>query len=254
MCKLELGTLFTHISHETGWDWLSGLYYVTENYCTPEDLTKTACNYASSNWSATAWPPASGQQYYGRGPFQLSWNYNYGPFSAQAYADITTLLNNPGLVAENGDLAILSALWFYMTPASPKPSMHDVVTGFWQPNSVDAGQGITSGFGTTINIINGGLECGKGTPTSQAQSRQEAYANFAQYYGFEVVNPGCENMQAFTTGGDQSGYQNWDVNWSASNECKLSQWATKYSLWNAEDYKNCVRENFANNSEATFLQ
>lgn len=106
-------------------------------------------------------------------------------------------MNDPNIVAEDGDIAILSALWFYMTPSNPKPSMHDVVTGFWEPNSVDAGQGITSGFGTTINIINGGLECGKGYTTQQAQGRQTAYANFASYYGFQVVNPGCENMQGF---------------------------------------------------------
>jgi chitinase len=52
-------------------------------------------------------------------------------------------------------------MWFYMTPQSPKPSMHEVATGFWKPNTKDGKADIDFGFGATINIINGGLECGK---------------------------------------------------------------------------------------------
>ena len=37
--------------------------------------------------------------------------------------------------------------------------MHDVMTGFFEPNAVDLDHGITATFGTTINIINGGYEC-----------------------------------------------------------------------------------------------
>ena len=60
----------------------------------------------------------------------------------------------------NSDLALGSALWFYMTPAQPRPSMHEVATGFFQPNSVDTNAGIGCTFGATTNIINGGIECG----------------------------------------------------------------------------------------------
>jgi hypothetical protein len=52
-----------------------------------------------------------------------------------------------------------SALWFYMTPQSPKPSMHEVVIGRFEPNAVDLVNGVESGFGATISIINGGIEC-----------------------------------------------------------------------------------------------
>jgi hypothetical protein len=41
--------------------------------------------------------------------------------------------------------------------------MHDVVSGFFAPNEVDKQNGIKGGFGTTINVINGGIECGGGT-------------------------------------------------------------------------------------------
>lgn len=75
------------------------------------------------------------------------------------YDDERKLLDKPELV-EGGYLALASAIWFYMTPQTPKPSMHDVVVGHWTPNDVqDKAAGVTSGFGSTTNIINGGLEC-----------------------------------------------------------------------------------------------
>ena len=66
------------------------------------------------------------------------------------------LLNYPNLVLTKMDppLSILGSLWFYMTPESGVPSMHDVVVGKW------AGQGKWQGsvFGPTSRIINN--ECG----------------------------------------------------------------------------------------------
>jgi len=47
-----------------------------------------------------------------------------------------------------------------MTPVSPKPSMHDIVAGFWQPNSFDVANGFALGFGATINVFIGVEECG----------------------------------------------------------------------------------------------
>jgi len=70
------------------------------------------------------------------------------------------LLNNPERVASEGWLAFASALWIYMTPVSPKPSMHDIIAGFWQPNSFDVANGFTLGFGATINVFVGVEECG----------------------------------------------------------------------------------------------
>jgi len=48
-----------------------------------------------------------------------------------------------------------------MTPQSPKPSMHEVVTGYYVPSSSDlsSDKNIKNGFGATIAIINGGKEC-----------------------------------------------------------------------------------------------
>lgn len=47
------------------------------------------------------------------------------------------LLKDPDLVYTDAFTAFTAALWFYMTPQSPIPSMHDVATGFFVPTSAD---------------------------------------------------------------------------------------------------------------------
>lgn len=64
------------------------------------------------------------------------------------------------MVATDGSLAFLSAIWFYMFPQSPKPSMHDTILGYFEPSENDTSRKICTGcFGATTNIINGGQEC-----------------------------------------------------------------------------------------------
>lgn len=69
---------------------------------------------------------------------QLSWNYNYGQFSnifvESRYDSKMELLEHPEYVHQDGYTAFAAGLWFYMTPQDPKPSMHDVMTGFFTPN------------------------------------------------------------------------------------------------------------------------
>ncbi len=76
--------------------------------------------------------------YFGRGAIQISYNYNYGLFNRWLnYQGIThngkpvDILKNPNLIMTKTDppLSILASLWFYMTPQSPKPAMHDIVIG-----------------------------------------------------------------------------------------------------------------------------
>lgn len=117
-CKRELSTIFAHWGQETGKRdpnvgefWTQGLYYV-------EEIAKN--DYKSYNWSGTAWPPQAGVQYYGRGPMQLSWNYNYGQFSnifsTTGYDSKMELLRDPGAVSRDGYTAMAAGLWFYMFP------------------------------------------------------------------------------------------------------------------------------------------
>lgn len=101
-------------------------------------------------------------------------------------------------------------MWFYMTPQDPKPSMHDVVTGFFHPNVIDEKAGIKGGFGTTINVINGGIECGGGT-NKKAENRGKYYLKFLEHFGIDIeleTDLGCASESSFPLGGtgDQSGY------------------------------------------------
>ena len=68
-----------------------------------------------------------------------------------------------------------AGLWFYMTPQDPKPSMHDIMTGYFTPNGVDQGSNMTADFKSTINVINGGLECGKGFGYDKVVKRGEYF-------------------------------------------------------------------------------
>ena len=78
-----------------------------------------------------AFPPEDGKQYYGRGPLQLSYNYNYGPMDQTfqkeyQVRDKDSVLKHPDILSDNGYKSMLASMWFYMTPQSPKPSMHEV--------------------------------------------------------------------------------------------------------------------------------
>ena len=61
-----------------------------------------------------------------RGAKQISYNYNYGQFSTFVEGEsVGSLLQHPELVATTW-LALASAVWFFVMPQPPKPSMLDV--------------------------------------------------------------------------------------------------------------------------------
>lgn len=196
--KRELAAFLANIAQETsgGWDHAPGGYYHWGLYFIEENNKGNGNNY--SDVSKVNYPPVAGQAYYGRGPKQLSWNYNYGQFSEAWFGDKNILLKNPGLLAENNVLSFASAIWFWMTPQFPKPSCHDVMTRKWQPTEKDQESGRTAGFGTTVNIINGGIECGQSTSQPKTEYRYEYYRYFCKYFG---VNPGknitCSTQKPF---------------------------------------------------------
>jgi hypothetical protein len=79
--------------------------------------------------------------------FQTVCSYNYA-MAGQALG--FDGVNNPDAVASDPVLAFRTALWFWMTPQSPKPSAHVVMAGRWTPSGVDAAAGRTPGFGELV--------------------------------------------------------------------------------------------------------
>ncbi|KFK32381.1 hypothetical protein AALP_AA6G233800 [Arabis alpina] len=145
--RREIATMFAHFTHET------------EDFCYIEEVNGSSLDYCDEN--NRQYPCAPGKKYYGRGPFLLSWNYNYGACGQSLGLD---LLRNPELVGSNPTVAFRTAMWFWM-------------------NSVRLV--LNQGFGATIKAING-MECNGGNPGA-VNARIKYYRD---YCGQFDVDPG----------------------------------------------------------------
>ncbi|MGP4046079.1 glycoside hydrolase family 19 protein [Streptomyces sp. 2A115] len=152
--KQEAAAFLANVNHETG-----GLVHIVE---------QNTANYPHyCDWSQPYGCPAGQAAYYGRGPIQLSWNFNY---KAAGDALGIDLLNNPWLVQNDASVAWKTGLWYWNTQTGP-----GTMTGH---NAMVNG----AGFGQTIRSINGSLECDGKNP-AQVQSRVTAYQRFVQILG-----------------------------------------------------------------------
>ena len=194
--KREAAAFLANIGHETTGGWPTapggpyawGLYFVEEVGC-ESGLCTGYCDASNTTYQCVP-----DQTYHGRGPMQLSWNYNYG---AAGQALGLNLLANPDLVKSDGAVAFSTALWFWMTPQPPKPSCHDVMSGTWTSSNDDLSKGRVPGFGMTINIINGGLECGQPT-NNKVEDRVGFYNRFCEMLGvIPDDNVYCDSMQPY---------------------------------------------------------
>ncbi|MFJ5264846.1 chitinase [Streptomyces sp. NPDC088387] len=157
--KQEAAAFLANVSHETG-----GLVHVVE---------QNTANYP--HYCDTTQPygcPAGNDKYYGRGPIQLSWNFNY---KAAGDALGINLLNNPDLVQNDAAVAWKTGLWYWNTQSGP---------GSMTPHNAMVNG---AGFGETIRSINGSIECNGGNP-AQVQSRIDKYRQFTGILG---VDPGA---------------------------------------------------------------
>jgi len=138
------------------------------------------------------------------------------------------LLNNPDLVHEDAFTVFTSAIWFYMTPQSPKPSIHDVATGFMTPTASDISAGYGANFGVTTNIINGGHECGGGWENIKSESRISYYTEFLNYFGLPAEareTMTCGNLSSsFPSGGYGDAFAYFDLGWNGEVECIPVKW------------------------------
>jgi predicted chitinase len=152
--KQEAAAFLANVNHETG-----GLVYIVE---------QNTANYPTyCDWSQSYGCPAGQAAYYGRGPIQLSWNFNY---KAAGDALGIDLLNNPWLVQNDSAVAWKTALWYWNTQTGP---------GSMTPHNAMVNG---AGFGQTIRSINGSIECDGKSP-AQVQSRVDAYTRFTSILG-----------------------------------------------------------------------
>ncbi|KQH89338.1 chitinase [Vibrio fluvialis] len=270
ICKKSIVTAFAHFSQETGGhiakdnvsdnplaldEWQQALVHVREmGWSEGQKGYTTGCG--QNDWQNARWPCAAGQGYFGRGAKQLSYHFNYGAFSEAMFdGDATVLLNNPGLVADSW-LNLASAIWFFLTPQAPKPAMLHVIDRTWVPSQREIDAGIGYGFGTTINVINGGIECGEqNKDKGQPVNRIRYWEGLAEHYQipqqpdekntcWQQTPYGSLNLNGAT----DVLYTNWDGNWKYypdrpggySFECELVGFQTAYSALVEGDYEKCV--------------
>uniref|UniRef100_K7LJA7 Glycoside hydrolase family 19 catalytic domain-containing protein n=1 Tax=Glycine max TaxID=3847 RepID=K7LJA7_SOYBN len=171
--KREIAAFLAQISHETTGGWATapdGPY--AWGLCFKEEISPQ-CHYCDS--TNTQWPCYPGQSYKGRGPIQLSWNYNYGPAGKALGFDG---LRNPDV-------------------QKPKPSCHNVMVGKYVPTQADIAANRTAGYGFVTNIINGGLECGI-PDDSRVNDRIGYFQRYATMFNVDTgPNLDCANQKSF---------------------------------------------------------
>ncbi|MFJ7248235.1 chitinase [Kitasatospora sp. NPDC098652] len=160
--KREAAAFLANVSHETG-----GLKYVVE---------QNTANY--SHYCDAGQPygcPAGQSAYYGRGPLQISWNFNYKAAGDALHID---LLHNPNLVQTDPAVSWKTALWFWDTQkGAGTMTPHDAIVN-------------NRGFGETIRSINGALECDGKNP----DERNDRINLFKQFVGVLGTNVGGGNI------------------------------------------------------------
>ncbi|RZC47637.1 hypothetical protein C5167_040590 [Papaver somniferum] len=147
--KREIAAFFAHVTHETGF------------FCHKEETNGASRDYCDHG--NRQYPCVPGKKYHGRGPIQLSWNYNYGPAGRSIGFDG---LNAPETVSNNAVISFKAAFWFWME------NVHSVITS-------------NEGFGPTIRRINSG-ECNGGN-SGAVQARVKYFRDYCNQLG---VSPG----------------------------------------------------------------
>ncbi|XWS13152.1 hypothetical protein CRYUN_Cryun36dG0012900 [Craigia yunnanensis] len=146
--RREFAAFFAHVTHET------------EHFCFIEEIDGATWDYCDE--TNTQYPCNPDKGYYGRGPLQLSWNFNYGPAGQSIGFDG---LNSPETVATDPVISFKTVLWYWVNSVQPV---------------------IGQGFGATIRAINGAIECdGRNPATVQARINY-----YTEYCNQLAVAPG----------------------------------------------------------------
>ncbi|MFG3225897.1 chitinase [Kitasatospora sp. NPDC048194] len=160
--RREAAAFLANVGHETG-----GLKYVVE---------QNTANYP--HYCDTSQPygcPAGRSAYYGRGPLQLSWNFNYKAAGDALHID---LLHDPYRVEKDPAVAWKTGLWFWNSQrGAGSMTGHDAIVN-------------NRGFGETIRSINGDLECNGKNP----DQRNDRINLFKKFVGVLGTNVGGGNL------------------------------------------------------------
>ncbi|KAJ0092653.1 hypothetical protein Patl1_26670 [Pistacia atlantica] len=120
-----------------------------------DSLREIAASFAHFSYE-TGW-----QYYYGRGPIQLQWNYNYGEAGDEIGFDG---VSSPSTVARDNVVSFKTALWYWVTRLQPH---------------------LQQGFGATIRAFKPS-ECNGRNPNA-VKSRVNLYTKYCDQLG---VDPG----------------------------------------------------------------
>ena len=152
-------------------------------------------------------------------------------------------LNNPEYMVANRNMW-KSALFSYMTPQNPTPSMHDIVTGLWIPSLNEINSNFGNTFGTTVFVLRKYSACGGGfAEDAEALERADYYAHFLDALGAEPENLSniCRDMnQNWPNSGLYTYKQYIQKDYIRENECEFVSYKTKFNIFVKDDYKRCV--------------
>ena len=137
----------------------SKTFLVCADFCHIEEVNGASRDYCDE--TNTLYPCVPGKLYYGRGPIQISWNYNYGPAGNDIGFDGLTY---PDTVATDPLVSFKTACWFWVNKVQDY---------------------LRQGFGATIRAINS-VECNGGNP-SAVEARVKYYIDYCDKFD---VDPG----------------------------------------------------------------
>ena len=170
-----------------------------------EGVSRWGCNktrpFDCPQWPEKSECPGVEVGYFGRGPHQLTYDVNYKAFGETMKVG-DEYLKDPDLLTKEPEIGIAGSIWFWghtvpnqRDPENPipfKPSAHNVLVGNWEPTDKDIACGRKKpNFGVIINLINGGVECGK--KTEGAENRVKYLEAIAKEMGVTIPEGFLDN-------------------------------------------------------------
>ena len=158
------------------------------------------------------------------------------------------------MLIEDDLMYITSALWLYMTPFPPAPSIHDVVVGNFEPSEADMYYGMYPYFNITHLIRNGTEECNTNPfYTDTLHPRVSNYLYFLdQFYLMleDEYSLFCyfENFTEFFSNGTADIMAFWRPS-ADEFRCELTKDKTEFNIFTKNDYKRCVCHHYGNGED-----